>query len=98
MTEFETALTPESGEMKIANEIVSVLRYASVRFHSIADVAISYSVRNPDLKLRSIVLDRHSLRRLLGDEDRAVKIEYLRRDLLRCAPLFSIYRYPRGRQ
>ena len=90
-------MTAESNEMAIAEEIVSVLTLAALRFRMLADAAISYTVRDPSMKLRSIVLDRGSLRRLLLDPDRAVKVEYLKRDLLRCAALFPVYRYPRRR-
>ncbi|HSP14796.1 MAG TPA: hypothetical protein VLV78_08590 [Thermoanaerobaculia bacterium] len=90
-------MNTESSETAMADEIVSVLQYAALRFRSLAMAAISYTVRDPSLKLRSIVLDRGSLRRLLLDRDRAVKIEYLKRDLLRCAALFTVYRYPRQR-
>jgi len=86
---------PNSSETAIAEEIVSVLRFPDLRFRTIVNAAISYSVRDTSLKLRSVILDRGSLRRLLLDSDRAVKIEYLKRDLLRSARLFRIYRYPR---
>ena len=88
-------MTTELSETAIAEEIVSVLRFPALRLRSIADVSISYTVRDTSLKLRSVVLDRSSLRRLLLDSNRVVKIEYLRRDLLRSAKLFRIYRYPR---
>ncbi len=90
-------MTAESSETAIAEEIVSVLKFAALRFRSPADAAISYTVRDPSMKLRSIVLDRGSLRRLLLDPDRAVKVEYLKRDLLRNAELLTVYRYPRRR-
>jgi hypothetical protein len=57
---------------------------------------IRYAVRGKLLKLRSIILDRDALRRLLKDAAAAVKIEYLKRDLLRSAGLRSEYRYPRS--
>ncbi len=89
--------TAESNETAIAEEIVSVLTLAALRFRLLADAAISYTVRDPSMKLRSIVLDRGSLCRLLLDPDRAVKVEYLKRDLLRSAALLTVYRYPRRR-
>lgn len=88
-------MTTELSDTAVAEEIVSVLRFPALRFRSIADAAISYRVRDTSLKLRWVVLDRDSLRRLLLDRDRAVKIEYLKRDLLRSARLFRVYRYPR---
>ena len=93
--EEKTQLNTDPNETAIAEEIVSVLRFPALRFRFLADTAISYTVRDPSMKLRSVILDRGSLRRLLVDRDRAVKIEYLRRDLLRSAGLFRIYRYPR---
>jgi hypothetical protein len=90
-------LTTEAFETAIADEIVSVMKFWALRFRSLAEAAISYAVRDPSMKLRSIVLCRSSLRRLLLDRDRTVKVEYLKRDLLRCAALMTVYRYPRQR-
>ena len=88
-------MTTEIDETAIAEEIVSVLKFPALRFRFLVDTAISYTVRDPSVKLRSVVLDRRSLRRLLVDRDRWVKVEYLKRDLLRSAALFRVYRYPR---
>ena len=52
-------------------------------------------MRAVGLKLRSIVLSRSSLRRLLTDRNGAIKIEYLQRDLIRSAPVRSEFAYPR---
>ncbi|HYM61248.1 MAG TPA: hypothetical protein VEZ11_10175 [Thermoanaerobaculia bacterium] len=57
---------------------------------------IRYSVRAPGLKLTSVVLSRESLRRLQADPQRAAKIEYLRRDLLRSVERRAEFRYPRN--
>jgi hypothetical protein len=57
--------------------------------------AICYAVRSRSLKLRSIVLNRAALRRLMSASNGAVKIEYLKRDLLRTATYRAEYRYPR---
>lgn len=79
-------------EKDLAEEIVSA--FTTRRVRSMPD-AIRYLVRASATKLRSIVFDRGSLLRLLRDRDRAVKIEYLKRDLRRCAEHSTEYRYPR---
>ena len=84
-----------SHERTLAEEIVSVLTLAVPRVCSTAEETIGYTVRDSALRLRSILFDRASLRHLLRDRDRAVKIEYLKRDLLRCALHAAEYRYPR---
>ncbi|HEV8658435.1 MAG TPA: hypothetical protein VGS96_07375 [Thermoanaerobaculia bacterium] len=86
-----------SNEMQLADEIVSVLLPGALRLCSEESEAICYTVRGRSLRLRSIVLSRESLRHLLRDPARAVKIEYLRRDLLRSAIRYDEYRYPRSR-
>jgi hypothetical protein len=83
-------------EMRIAQEIMSVLPEGSVaRVCSNDDETVRYTVSNGLLKLRSVVLCRESLRRLQADPDRAVKIEYLQRDLLSSAIRRAEFRYPR---
>jgi hypothetical protein len=81
-------------ESRLAAEIVGVLDPAVVR--ACADVrdAIRYAVRGKSYKLRSILLRRDALRRLLTDPAGPIKIEYLKRDLLRSARLRVEYRYP----
>lgn len=82
-------------ETRIAQEITSVLPAGSVaRVCSDDRDSIRFSVTG-EIKLRSVVLSRESLRRLLADPARAVKIEYLQRDLLRTALRRSEFRYPR---
>lgn len=83
-------------ETKLAQEIVAVLPEGSVaRFCSDDAEAIRFVVQAADLKLRAVVFRRASLRSLLTDAARAVKIEYLQRDLLRSAVRRVEYRYPR---
>ncbi|MEO8035572.1 MAG: hypothetical protein ABI837_14145, partial [Acidobacteriota bacterium] len=48
------------------------------------------------LRVRSVVLSRASLRRLLADPSCPTKVEYLKRDLLAGAERRSEFRYPRG--
>ena len=87
--------TKKMDEAKLADEIVGVLDPAVVRVCSEVRDAIRYAVRGKSLKLRSILLRRDALRRLLTDPARSVKIEYLKRDLLRAAMQRLEFRYPR---
>jgi hypothetical protein len=82
-------------EAKLAAEIVSVLDPAALRACSPEREVIRYAVRDKALKLRTIIFDRSALRRLLQTRDGAVKIEYLKRDLLRATINRVEYRYPR---
>ena len=84
----------ESSE-RLAEKIVGVLSTIAMRVECAADGSdICYAVRSRWLKLRSIVLNRASLRRLLTATNGLVKIEYLERDLLRMAVQRAEYRYP----
>ncbi len=89
---MNTTINP-LDEARLAAEIVSVLQPAAVRACSDDRDVIRYAVRG-ELKLRSVVLDRRSLRRLLSDPSGVVKIDYLKRDLLRAATQRIEYRYP----
>jgi len=82
-------------ENQIAEEIVSVLPAGVAREFSFDRRAIRFAVRDANLKLRTIVLSRESLRRLIDDPAGAIKIEYLQRDLLAAAEQRSEFRYPR---
>ena len=82
-------------ENKLAAEIVSVLDPAALRACSPEQDVIRYAVRGNSLKLRSIVFDRAALRRLLSARDGSVKIDYLKRDLVRAIMSRVEYRYPR---
>jgi hypothetical protein len=84
-------------ETRLADEIVRVLPEGAVRVCSADRDAVRYAVRCRDLRLRSIVLCRAALRRLLHDRDGVVKIEYLQRDLLRSAETRIDFTYPRPR-
>jgi len=85
------------NETAVAEEIVSVLKFAALRVYSEWGDAIRYTVRGTSLKLRSIVLNREALRHLLQDPIGAVKIDYLKRDLLRRSVRAAEYHYPRTR-
>ncbi|HEV7240560.1 MAG TPA: hypothetical protein VGQ36_15085 [Thermoanaerobaculia bacterium] len=87
--------TTMNDECRLAEEIVSVLPADIVRACSPEKHNIRYSVRADGMKLKTIILNRASLRRLLEDPARAVKVEYLQRDLLASAGRRSDFRYPR---
>ena len=84
-----------NDENRIAEEIMSVLPADVARACSPEKHTIRYTVRDEELKLRTIVFSRASLRRLLEDDARDVKVEYLRRDLLASATRLREFRYPR---
>jgi hypothetical protein len=82
--------------LQVAEEIVSVLPGGSfMRVCSEERDAICYAIRSNELKLRTVVLSRASLRRLVDDPAREVKIEYLRRDILRSSTRRGEFHYPR---
>ena len=83
-----------TDENRIAEEIVSVLPADIARSCSPEKNMVRYTVVAEGLKLRTIVFSRESLRRLLEDPARDVKIEYLQRDLLSTAAWRSEFRYP----
>ncbi|HEY3053485.1 MAG TPA: hypothetical protein VGK04_08870 [Thermoanaerobaculia bacterium] len=78
----------------VAEEIVGVLGAGPLRVECAERGAICYTVRSRSLELRSIVLNRAALGRLMTAANGAVKIEYLKRDLLRVAIDQIEYRYP----
>lgn len=83
-------------ENRIAEEILSVLPAGSVaRICSDDHESVSFTVNSAFLKLKAVSLDRESLSRLHSDPARAIKIEYLQRDLLRSAIRRAEFRYPR---
>ena len=89
-------MTNTAEDTRIAEQIVSVLPAGSfARACSDDRDTIRFTVDTTPLKLRTIVLDRDSLRRLQSDPARAIKIEYLQRDLLRSAMRRAEFRYPR---
>ena len=82
-----------TDEARLAAEIVGVLDPAALRACPAEPDVIRYAVRG--LRLRTIIFNREALRRLIESEDAAVKVEYLKRDLLRTATQRVEYRYPR---
>ena len=87
--------TQKYDETRIAEEIVGVLGAGVARACSAERDSVRYAVRAEGMKLQSIVLSRRSLRRLLNDPAREVKIEYLKRDLLQSVGARREFRYPR---
>jgi hypothetical protein len=82
-------------ETKLAEEIVSVLEPSALRACSPERDVIRYAVRSGAMKLRTIIFSREALRKLLSDAKAFVKVDYLKRDLLRIADTRVEYRYPR---
>jgi hypothetical protein len=91
-----TEATKKYDESHIADEIMSVLPAGIARAVSDDRGSLRFSVRAAGVKLRTIVFCRASLRRLVTDPLRAIKIEYLQRDLLRSAEKRAEFRYPRA--
>jgi len=88
--------TKGSHELRIAERIVGVLPPGSfMRVCSDERETIRYAVRSSELKLKSVVLGRASLQRLIADPDRPVKIEYLQRELSEAATHRGEFRFPR---
>ncbi|HEX8619179.1 MAG TPA: hypothetical protein VF911_16480 [Thermoanaerobaculia bacterium] len=82
-------------ENTIAEEIVSVLPAGVARECSSERDTIRYAVRGEGMKLKKIVLNRESLRKLAEDPAGTIKIEYLQRDLVAAATQRGEFRYPR---
>ncbi|MEA2161980.1 MAG: hypothetical protein QOK37_107 [Thermoanaerobaculia bacterium] len=84
-----------TDETKLAEEIVGALDADAVRVCSDDRDSIRFAIRSAGMKLRSIVLRRWALRRLLQDPAGAVKVEYLQRELRLSAARRVEYTYPR---
>lgn len=91
----EGHMNRKCDETRMAEEIVNVLPSGVAREFSAECDAIRYAVRADGMRLRTIVLKRASLRRLIDDPARDIKVEYLQRDLLEAAAHRSEFRYPR---
>jgi hypothetical protein len=85
----------KTDETRLAEEIVATLEADAVRVCSDDRDSIRFSIRAAGMKLRSIVLRRWALRRLLNDPAGPVKIEYLQRELRTAATQRIEYAYPR---
>jgi hypothetical protein len=84
-----------ADETKLAEAIVGTLDADAVRVCSDDRDSIRFAIRSAGMKLRSIVLRRWALRRLLNDPAGPVKVEYLQRELRRAAGHRIEYSYPR---
>ncbi len=82
-------------ETRLAEEIVSVLEPSAVRVCSDERDVVRFTVRNEAFKLHTIIFSRPALRRLLKDAAAMIKVDYLKRDLLRTATQRAEFRYPR---
>jgi hypothetical protein len=93
---MEAVMTKDAQDLKVAEEILSVLPEGSVmRVCSDDRETLRYAVRAAGFKLRHVTLSRSSLRRLADDPQSNVKIDYLRRDLVRSAKRRDAFQYPR---
>jgi hypothetical protein len=90
-----TTANGQYDETRMAEEIVKILPAGVAREFSAERDAIRYAVRADGMKLRTIVLKRASLRRLIDDPARDVKVEYLQRELMDAASHRAEFRYPR---
>jgi hypothetical protein len=88
-------MTTNTDETRIADEIVSVFPAGVAREFSSERGTVRYAVRAEGMKLRTIVLNRASLRKLMDDPAREIKVEYLQRELLEAATQRCEFRYPR---
>lgn len=88
-------MTKKTDENAIAEAIVSVLPASVAREFSSERDTIRFAVRGEGMKLRKIVFNRESLRKLAEDPTGAIKVEYLQRDLLAAATERKEFRYPR---
>ncbi len=85
-----------TDETKLAELIVGVLPEGSVvRVCSDDRESLRYAVRDGKLKLRSVILRRASLRRLLTDPVGSVKLEHIQREVRQAATQSKEYSYPR---
>jgi hypothetical protein len=91
----QTTAKSTNDETRMAEEIVSILPSGVARELSAERDAIRYAVRADGMRLRTIVFRRASLRRLMDDPARDVKVDYLRRELEQAATQRSEFRYPR---
>lgn len=89
-------MTKDAQDLELAEEILSALPAGSVmRVCSDDRETLRYAVRAAGLKLRQVMLSRASLRRLADDPQSSIKIDYLRRDLVRSAKRRDAFQYPR---
>ena len=84
-----------TAELRLAEEIVGVLPAGSVaRVVTSERDAICYRIRSASMRLHTVRFKRASLRKLATDANREVKVEYIKRDLLRAAERRVEYHFP----
>lgn len=81
-------------EGKLAELIVDGVGLNALRVCSDDRDNLRFAVTSPHLRLRSVVLGRAALRRLLTDPAAMVKIEYLQRELQLASTQRAEYSYP----
>lgn len=84
-------------EYEVADELVRSIE-PGVKAVSVQGDGETIRIRLQGAKgwtLDRLVFSREGLRKLDADPDRSIKMEYLRRDILRSGPTRREYRYPR---
>ncbi len=84
-----------TSETQLAEEIVGALGVDAVRVCTDDRSSIRFAIHSARVKLRSVILRRGALRRLLSDPAGQVKIEYLLRELRRAASKEVEFVFPR---
>lgn len=94
---MRNAMIWSDEERQLAFEIVRPLQGGEAARVSIddRDLIVLELPAAPQEKLRTVTFSRTALKELAGDPDRAVKIEYLQRDLRQFSKVREEYRYPR---
>jgi hypothetical protein len=87
----------ERPATRLAEEILAVIPEEFLALEADGPEVLRYRVRGSQgsWRIRYIVFGRESLDRLDRDPLRAVKVEYLQRELLRLAPRRRLWGYPR---
>jgi hypothetical protein len=87
----------EAAEFDIAGEILDpIVRQSGVDVIVSGRDEIRFRIHKRfGWRLASVVLGRGALRKLLGDPQREVKVDFLRRELLRALTSRREFRYPR---
>jgi hypothetical protein len=90
-----SALETLSIEARLADELIGSLAPESVEIRDRGE-AIEFRLRKRGWKLGQVLLSKFSLRKMAGERDGRVKLEYLRRDIERSAVTRRRYSFPRN--
>ena len=90
-----SALENLSIEARLADELIGSLAPESVEIRDRGE-AIEFRLRKRGWKLGQVLLSKFSLRKMAGERDGRVKLEYLRRDIERSAVTRRRYSFPRN--